>query len=145
MQQPKDHEKKDMDRRSLLQQGWQWLAVISTALIVYPALEFLGFRAPKKPRFVTVHKDILPGGFAAERDFILFVSETGAWAVSRKCTHLGCRLNLKENDNVLLCPCHQSRFSLEGKRLAGPAKKDLRQYAVKRLHPKEGKGFVVTL
>jgi Rieske Fe-S protein len=50
--------------------------------------------------------------------------------VSRTCTHLGCRLNFKEKENVLECPCHQSRFSTAGNVLKGPAKKPLNRYAV---------------
>jgi len=44
--------------------------------------------------------------------------------LSSKCTHLGCRIYAVEN-NELICPCHGSKFSLEGKCTKGPAKESL--------------------
>ncbi len=41
-----------------------------------------------------------------------------------KCTHLGCRL-LEKDDNELICPCHGSKFSKNGKVLNGPASRNL--------------------
>jgi len=40
--------------------------------------------------------------------------------LSSKCTHLGCQINKTEN-NRLICPCHGSEYSLDGKPLKGPA------------------------
>ena len=45
---------------------------------------------------------------------------------SSRCTHLGCRIN-KVEDNELVCPCHGSRFSYNGSSIQGPASKPLRQ------------------
>ena len=39
---------------------------------------------------------------------------------SSHCTHLGCRIN-RVDGNQLVCPCHGSRFNLEGQVLHGPA------------------------
>lgn len=44
--------------------------------------------------------------------------------LSAKCTHLGCNIHSVENGE-LICPCHGSRFSLEGSCLKGPAKEGL--------------------
>ncbi len=43
---------------------------------------------------------------------------------SARCPHLGCLINRLENEQ-LVCPCHGSRFSVDGKVLEGPAFKDL--------------------
>jgi len=43
--------------------------------------------------------------------------------LSLKCPHAGC--NVKEKNGEFICPCHGSRFSLEGKLLEGPAETDL--------------------
>jgi Rieske Fe-S protein len=48
-----------------------------------------------------------------------------AYAFSAKCTHLGCRFNYDPISRRFRCPCHGSVFDLSGKRLAGPAEKDL--------------------
>jgi menaquinol-cytochrome c reductase iron-sulfur subunit len=42
-------------------------------------------------------------------------------ALSTLCPHLGCGVNLDKQRNLYACPCHTSAFSLEGKRLEGPA------------------------
>lgn len=36
------------------------------------------------------------------------------------CTHLGCKINRQENNNFV-CPCHGSRYDLEGNVIQGPA------------------------
>lgn len=35
------------------------------------------------------------------------------------CTHLGCKINRQEN-NDFVCPCHGSRYDLEGNVIKGP-------------------------
>jgi len=133
-------------RRSLLTAGWRWLRWLAGALLLYPVFSFLAYRTPQKPRHVEVRKVVPPGGFLLEHDFVLFADETGPWAVSRKCTHLGCRLNYQDQEGVLLCPCHQSRFSREGIRLSGPAQKNLPRFQVASLQDgTQEKGYRVTL
>lgn len=51
--------------------------------------------------------------------------QAGLFAVSAVCTHLGCTVT--RTDNELACPCHASRFALDGTRLAGPATQSLPQ------------------
>lgn len=47
------------------------------------------------------------------------------------CTHLGCGVEFNNNDILknntasYICPCHGAKFSSTGKRLSGPATKDL--------------------
>lgn len=48
--------------------------------------------------------------------------------VSMECTHQGCELN--PNETTLVCPCHGSEFSKEGKVMSPPADKDLKQFKV---------------
>ena len=45
-------------------------------------------------------------------------------AFSARCTHLGCEIN-RTTDNQLVCPCHGSRFHLDGTVAAGPATRPL--------------------
>lgn len=132
-------------RRAFLERMWGVVQFGVAVALVYPLLRFLGYHAPRQPRLVKVNKEPPAGGFVVEHDFILFVGEQGPWAVSRKCTHLGCRLNYKEKEQLLLCPCHQSRFTTAGKRISGPARRDLPRFSVARMAEQEGKGYVVTL
>ncbi len=47
-------------------------------------------------------------------------------AVSPVCQHQGCKVALKEN--LFKCPCHGSRYGLDGALIAGPAEKPLVSY-----------------
>jgi cytochrome b6-f complex iron-sulfur subunit len=49
----------------------------------------------------------------------------GFRALSSVCTHLGCVTRHQPGSNIIACPCHGSRFSLDGEVLAGPAPRPL--------------------
>lgn len=111
-------------RRSIL--------VLGLLALCYPLLRFIGFRVPAKPRKVEISSKVTGDGTLTSKELILFDREAKAWAVSRRCTHLGCSLNYHEVGGYIECPCHQSRFTPEGQVLRGPAKRDLEVYAVER-------------
>jgi Rieske Fe-S protein len=46
-------------------------------------------------------------------------------AVSATCTHLGCQVQFNTAERTWDCPCHGSRFDIEGRVLQGPAVDDL--------------------
>ena len=52
--------------------------------------------------------------------FYLFRDEQGFHAISSVCTHLGCVVAHNEGEGFA-CPCHGSRFSLDGSVVGGPA------------------------
>jgi cytochrome b6-f complex iron-sulfur subunit len=58
----------------------------------------------------------------------------GFYAVSAVCTHLGCITQWKPEENQIACPCHGSKFTREGAKVAGPAPRALPHFAV-RLAP----------
>lgn len=141
-----EHRKIAADRRDFLSQGAGWLKVMIWSSLLYPAGMFLRFVIPTKPRKIVINKVLANGAYLVQEDFILFDSADGPWAVSRRCTHLGCRLNYREDENLLVCPCHQSKFTITGKRVDGPARRDLPVYDVAKLSGKNNdSGYLLTL
>jgi glycine/D-amino acid oxidase-like deaminating enzyme/nitrite reductase/ring-hydroxylating ferredoxin subunit len=62
------------------------------------------------------------------KNIAVFKDEQGAvHAVSAVCTHMGCLVGWNETDRTWDCPCHGSRFSLDGEVLHGPATRPLAQ------------------
>jgi Rieske Fe-S protein len=55
------------------------------------------------------------------------VSESEVAVFSSRCTHAGCKVELPQNGEVV-CRCHNSVFDGVGKRLRGPASKDLKRF-----------------
>ncbi|MDA0321637.1 MAG: Rieske 2Fe-2S domain-containing protein [Verrucomicrobia bacterium] len=60
----------------------------------------------------------------------VFSSSEGIAAVSLICTHLGCIV--KETADGFSCPCHGSKFALDGKVIKGPAPRALNWLACAR-------------
>lgn len=60
-----------------------------------------------------------------------FVDQEGIYAISAVCTHLGCIVNREENGFV--CPCHGSRYSIDGRVEQGAASRDLPWYKISML------------
>jgi glycine/D-amino acid oxidase-like deaminating enzyme/nitrite reductase/ring-hydroxylating ferredoxin subunit len=56
-------------------------------------------------------------------------------AVSPVCTHLGCRVRFNEAEISWDCPCHGSRFGIEGEVLEGPAVRALESRTTPRAQP----------
>ena len=49
----------------------------------------------------------------------------GVYALSAVCTHLGCITRYLSDEKCIACPCHGSRFDLEGNVIHGPAPRSL--------------------
>lgn len=45
--------------------------------------------------------------------------------VYTKCPHMGCRLNFNQVEKTWDCPCHASRFDIDGKVISGPANRNI--------------------
>lgn len=103
-----------------------YMFFLGSLAFIYPILQFAGFKIPKKPTYININKPVSSSGFMVTTGFILFDRNNKTWAISRKCTHLGCKLNYHEDTDILECPCHQSRFNVEtGAVVQGPAQKPL--------------------
>lgn len=74
---------------------------------------------------------------------VLFVRDgaSSVRAVNPTCTHKQCTVEYRPAEKHFECPCHHSRYSIEGKVLNGPAPKDLETYPAEL----SGDRIVVTL
>ncbi len=63
---------------------------------------------------------------------VIFTSKKEIKAYSLRCTHKGCGLKIKgEQEIYFACSCHGSKFSENGDALKGPAKLPLHQRIIK--------------
>ena len=70
--------------------------------------------------------------------FVLRKSETETLVLSNKCTHLGCQVNWKADQNKYICPCHDAQFDIGGKVLGGPPPRPLDSYSGDQLKVENG-------
>lgn len=59
-------------------------------------------------------------------------SDGGLHALSAACTHMGCTVSWNEAESTWDCPCHGSRFAVDGHVLHGPALHELEAVSIER-------------
>jgi Rieske Fe-S protein len=86
--------------------------------------------------------DLKPGGvgmlsyeFMVKDGWLVMPQRGFVWAAldggdqlhvfSSTCTHLGCNVIWREDENSFICPCHTGRFDREGRNVSGPPPKPL--------------------
>ncbi|HXI03384.1 MAG TPA: ubiquinol-cytochrome c reductase iron-sulfur subunit [Candidatus Saccharimonadales bacterium] len=93
-------------------------------------LDFLKPRALFEPptRFSLGAPDSMEVGAVVTNEqhhvFVIRKSD-GFRALSSVCTHLGCITRYQPDAGIIACPCHGSRFDLDGDVIAGPAPRPL--------------------
>ncbi len=65
-----------------------------------------------------------------DKIIVVHPADHAPYAVSAICTHMGCTVKYDKATGQLACPCHGSRFALDGSVIRGPAKQPLRRYDV---------------
>ncbi|HSE07947.1 MAG TPA: FAD-dependent oxidoreductase [Nocardioidaceae bacterium] len=91
-----------------------------------------GARVKARLRKVLSPTELGPGeaGIVSDREgeWATYVDEDGTpHAVSPTCTHLGCLVSFNGVEKAWECPCHGSRFDLDGAVLQGPATRPLKR------------------
>jgi len=119
----------NLSRRDFLKLARNGFLYLSGALALGGLLRFLDHEANPKPK---TEFDLGPVSkyplnsrtLLSDPPALLIHTENGFSALSLVCTHLGCTL---ENDTEgFACPCHGSRFNVDGAVIHDPAEKSLR-------------------
>ena len=78
-------------------------------------------------------KDGISDEFAKKNRVLVVRHEGKIYCPTATCTHKNCAVKLKENaskEKEIVCPCHGSRFTVQGTSTKGPAKGSLYRYAL---------------
>ncbi len=62
--------------------------------------------------------------------FISRLPDGGYLALWQRCTHLGCTVPWRKDENQFHCPCHSSLFNAKGEVIGGPAPRPLDMFPI---------------
>ena len=103
------------------------IAAVGAAVLGENFLEPRALFEPPTRFLLGAPESITPGAVFLEEAHQVYVMRfaEGFRALSAVCTHLGCITRYQPDDKCIACPCHGSRFSLDGEVLEGPAPRPL--------------------
>jgi nitrite reductase/ring-hydroxylating ferredoxin subunit len=122
---------KDLSRRAFCQATGLAACALAAGGAAVVAADFLRPRVLFEPAttFTVGPPDAIGAGavldFPEHRAFVIRQAD-GFHALSSVCTHLGCITRYQPDRTQIACPCHGSRFALDGEVQAGPAPRALR-------------------
>jgi cytochrome b6-f complex iron-sulfur subunit len=127
-----------MTRRQFL--GFAWVATIA-GLMGQAGIALLRFLTPTTPRggfggqVVAGELEEFPPGSVSyilmARCYIVRLEDGGLLALWQRCTHLGCTVPWREEQDQFNCPCHSSLFNRQGEVMGGPAPRPLDFFPVR--------------
>lgn len=126
-----------MERRSFLKVLTSVLGLGALATLAYPLFRFLFFfKTTSKKASIMVPLARLPEGAAenllvGDTPAIIIHKPTGYIVLSRVCTHLGCLVNYDKARQLLICPCHNGIYDLDGNVVSGPPPRPLPRFPFK--------------
>lgn len=116
-------------------------AVAWLSSVLYPVLRYLkplnvpGAGGPLKlspEEAAKVEKEHFVIVRAGNARIIVFEAAGTLRALDAKCTHEGCTVQYVPGEEVVWCACHNGRFDLDGRVLAGPPPRPLAQWLAAR-------------
>ena len=141
-----------LSRRAFLNRLLSIGVVAWAAAIVIPILRFLTpVQETEKVGEVELNesekKKILDDGFTvvrvgSERVLVTRDARGTLRCLSAECTHEGCTVTYRRDEEIIWCACHNGRFDKFGRILSGPVPKPLRQFQV--MGSLDGKVIVTT-
>ena len=122
-----------ISRREFLYYSWTasmaLLLAETTGLLIWFGLP--RFRAGEFGGTFTIHTVPLPDTAPLDNPqgkFWLSHSDQGLIALYKVCTHLGCLYKWVDANHRFECPCHGSKFEINGKYIEGPAPRSLDRF-----------------
>ncbi|MGD8921966.1 MAG: ubiquinol-cytochrome c reductase iron-sulfur subunit [Candidatus Zixiibacteriota bacterium] len=68
--------------------------------------------------------------FGRDLGIILITPEGEVKAFSAICTHLSCTVQYRPDQAIIWCACHNGKYDLQGRNIAGPPPRPLEEYTV---------------
>lgn len=126
---------KNITRRDFLKLSTNSLLAVSGILGIGGLIRYLGYQYDPTP---PTEFDIGPAikypmnsrTIVTHIPAIVIHDDKGIRAISLTCSHLGCAI--EERNFGFECPCHSSRYDLDGVVLKGPAMNNLRKLRVEK-------------
>jgi cytochrome b6-f complex iron-sulfur subunit len=96
---------------------------LSPNVLLEPSPKFkAGLAENYQPGSVTFIKE--------QKVYIVREKEGDFYSVSAVCTHLGCITSWRPERDIIACPCHGSKFTMQGNVIAGPAPRPLPRFLI---------------
>ncbi|WP_331774838.1 QcrA and Rieske domain-containing protein [Sulfurospirillum sp. 1612] len=104
----------------------KFLPIMVAGAFSYPLYRFALFSEKPNRKTSIALKDIGEGiTKITKQEYFIYKRANKITVFDAHCTHMGCIIHFDSQHKVFNCPCHKSRFSIEGVRLRGPAKRNL--------------------
>lgn len=130
----------DFDRRNFLGKAVGGIGAVVAAGTLYPVVKYIIPPAKKEAKeldeiVVGKASEVPPDSgkiYQFNKDKVIVVNNGGKLsAVSAVCTHLGCLVQWKADENIIYCACHGARYKDNGQIISGPQPLPLAQYNVR--------------
>lgn len=139
MNNSKDEEKLNNDRRDFLKLFLTGGLIGVTAITIYPIVSFLNPPRQTEVEVTSVNAgkidEFKPGDskiirFGNKPVIIIRLDDKNFRALSATCTHLDCTVQYKKDEKIIWCACHNGKYDLFGKNISGPPPRPLDKFNV---------------
>ncbi len=129
----------DTSKRDFLKYILTGGVIAWAAAVLYPILTYLKpptqgeveVSSVKAGKLADIEKDTGTIVRFGDKPVILIHSSDGKLrAFSATCTHLDCTVQYRKDMGLIWCACHNGRYDLSGRNVAGPPPRPLNEYRV---------------
>lgn len=111
-----------------------WMAAVLYPILAYinpPKQAEVEVTSVKAGKVSAIEKDSGMIVRFGNKPVILIRSADGEFrALSATCTHLDCTVQYRKDMGLIWCACHNGRYDLNGRNIAGPPPRPLEEYRV---------------